>query len=150
MFEEEGVIGTPMYVTRSAPTLKVSVLKFDNGYAVSLDEVPKPREPRRLPPPENPFSGMDPDQIIDQMIDGVGAVLRTFRDAEAGEDWKGGEDRAKVRTAFKAMFPGLAQQAVSMTQEPEEPDLQVPRKERRVFESKESLMKYLDENLKPT
>lgn len=151
MFESE-YIPAVEGMSRPHPTLTVAITKLDNGYVVVLQEIPKrkQRKPRVHKPQPNPFEGMEPDQIIDQMIDGVGAVLRTFRQAEAEEEWKGGEDREKVRTAFKAMFPGLAQQAIDMTEKPEPPDpeeLRMPRSEQQVFGSPEELMEYLKKNL---
>jgi hypothetical protein len=140
--------GEPSY-----PPLTIGITKHGNGYSVQLSQSPKRRPHRVHTPPPNPLEGMDPDEIIDQMIDGVGAVLRTFRDAEVGDSWKEGEDREKVRTAFKTMFPGFTQQAVSMTEKPEPPQTDADlygRHESLVFESKESLMKYLDENLSST
>jgi hypothetical protein len=137
----------------SESPLTIGITKHGNGYSIQLSQSPKrrPHRVRELPP--NPLEGMDPDQIIDQMIEGVGAVLRTFRDAEVGDTWKEGEDREKVRTAFKTMFPGFTQQAVQMTEKPEPPQTDAElygRHESLVFESKESLMKYLDENLSST
>lgn len=132
------------------PKLTISIGKLDNGYTVALRQSPKRRAPRVHAAPPNPFIGKTPDEIIDNMIDGVGAVLRTFRQAEAEEEWKGGEDREKVRTAFKAMFPALAQQAVDMTQEPELPPSEEDihgRSESNVFESKDALIEYLTKNL---
>lgn len=130
------------------PSLTIQVVKMDNGYVTTLNEVPK-RKPRKIRTIPNPFVGKTPDEMIDQMIDGVGAILRTFRQAEAEEEWKGGEDREKVRMAFKAMFPTLAQQAVDMTQEPdpEEEMPREPRHEQTVFETKDALVEYLTKNL---
>lgn len=143
----ESAIGEA-FMPRAHPTLTVQVVKMDNGYIVTLQEIPRPKPSRRIVVP-NPFEGKSPDEIIDQMIDGVGAVLRTFRQAEAEEEWKGSEDRETVRTAFKALFPNLAQQAFTLTEAPESEEdrrRQEPRQEQNVFGSKAELMKYLDQN----
>jgi hypothetical protein len=127
-------------------SLAISLVKTDNGYIVDLREVP-PQKKQKPVHQESPFAGKSPDEIIDQMIDGCGAVLRTLRQAETEEEWKGSEDREKVRMAFKALFPSLAQQAFDMSHVEEIPQ---PRHEQKVFESKESMMKYLNENLPTT
>ena len=117
----------------------VQISKVDNGYTLNLQEQ-LPREPV-VPDFQNPFEGMDPDEIVDKMINGMGAVIRTINDKGAGESWKDDEDRQAVREAFKVMFPGLARSI----RPPRMP--KVPRYEDRVFESKETLLKYLTENL---
>lgn len=145
---EEGVgaylnptsVGIPL-----VPTVTVSIGKIDNGYVLKLNTIPKRRAPRVVAPP---FAGMDPDEMIDKIVDGMGALIRSINDKGAGEDWKTDEDRAKVREGFKAMFPNLVPPPVHAD------DVAIavgedlaPRSESRVFESKIDLIKYLTENL---
>lgn len=155
MFDEADAGFIPAYSAVGAPghqpRLVVSISKMDNGYTVQLREIPKPKRRVPIAPIESPFIGMEPDEIVDKMIDGVGAIVRSFH-AEA-EDWKGSEEREKVREAFKVMFPDFSRQAIRLTAQPDpvDPDeLREPRAESLVFESKESLMAYLDKNLSST
>ena len=132
------------------PTLYVSIGKIDNGYILKLHTNPKRRIPRAVSAP-NPFVGMDPDETIDKIVDGMGALIRSINDKGAGEDWKEDGDRAKVRDGFKAMFPSLVPPPPPSKEELAELEAQVdaetPRSEQRVFESKEALIKYLTEQL---
>ncbi len=122
------------------PVLQINIVKVDNGYAVDLAAMPRRKERS----PESGFvSAQDPDEMIDKMVDGLGAFLRAVHDEGAGETWKDGGDREKVREAVKTFFPSAYRQAVEMSEPPAEP----PRSEERVFETKESLLKYLTENL---
>lgn len=143
----------PEYMEPSSqPKLQVSITKLDNGYVTRLHELKKRKPVPPISPSGNPFVGMTADDIVDKLVDGMGAFLRTINDAGAGEDWKGG-DKAQVREAFKLIFPGIAQNAEQLarqTDQVDEEEAHIPRQETRVFESKESLMKYLDENLKAT
>ena len=133
----------------SRPSLVVTVTKLYNGYVTVLQETPKQDLQPAIGPAPSPFEGMEPDEIVDKMIDGIGAVLRSFRDSEVGDDWKGSADREKVREAFKVMFPDFVQRAVQLTSQ--DPVLyKEPRNETRVHESKDSLMLYLDLNLTGT
>lgn len=133
------------YTEAPMPTMKVVIARMDNGYVVQLQELQKPKPVPAIEPSENPFFGMSSDDIIDKLVDGMGAFLRTINDAGAGEDWKGG-DKAQVREAFKLIFPGVAQNAEQLTRMRTEED-EDPRRETRVFETKDALMKYLSENL---
>ena len=135
----------------SQPTLQVNIAKLDNGYVVRLQELKKRRPVSGIQRSSNPFAGLSADEIIDKLVDGMGGFLRTINDAGAGEDWKGSENRAQMREAFKMLFPGMAQNAEQLANptDPEvEEETRQPRQETLVFESKESLMRYLGENLK--
>lgn len=124
------------------PTVYVELRKVDNGYTIQLRTDP-PRPPIRPEDFQGPYDGMDPDEIIDRMVDGLGAMVRTINDKGAGESWKDGDDRQQVREAFKIMFPQFARHAERIVRPPPEQ----PRQEHRVFETKKSLMDYLEKNL---
>lgn len=125
------------------PLMNISIEKLGNGYVLSLTEYPKMPEPT-VPAP-SPFEGLEPDELIDKMIDGVGALIRAINDKGAGEHWKDEEDRVQIREAFKVMFPQLARQADRLAGDPSQ--YQPPRSEQRVFESKDVLVEYLVKNL---
>jgi hypothetical protein len=152
MFGDQPEIGEYLRSTSMpmTPTLTVSIGKIDNGYVLKLNTIPKRKMPRAV---ASPFAGMDPDEMIDKIVDGMGALIRSINDKGAGEDWKDGEDRVKVREGFKAMFPSLVPPPI-----PKEEDTtfsvnavivddETPRSESRVFESKADLIKYLSEQL---
>ena len=124
------------------PTLRITVLKVDNGY--NLELASSPRRPQVVAPVPGAAEGVSPDEMIDRMVDGMGAFIRSVNDKGAGEDWKEDGDRLKIREAVKTFFPQLAQQAArAVTPE----DFAMPRHESLVFESKQSLMKFLETNL---
>ena len=124
------------------PSVSVSVqlAKVGNGYTIQLQT--HPPMPSARPPGPTMFEGMDPDEMIDKMIDGIGALMRTIHDKGAGEDWKASEDRAQVREAFRVMFPPLANKADRAVVQ-----YVPPRYDNLVFQSKKDLMDYLDRNL---
>ena len=134
--------------TQRLPSVVVSVNKVGNGYSLALQTNPKRRMPRAVSPVENPFEGKDPAELIDNMIDGMGALIRAINDKGAGDgDWKGEDDREKVREAFKVMFPGMARNIQQLTEASDEEPQEEPRFESLVFETKKSLMEYLEKNL---
>jgi hypothetical protein len=136
--------GGPEYVTGYAnrPTVTVQIAKVGNGYTLQLTTNPK-RFPAAVAPEPSPFEGMSPDEVIDKMVDGAGAVLRRIHDAGAGEDWKEDGDRQQVREAVKAMFPGIARQIERSQEPPPEPS----RHESLVFETKAKLMEFIEKEL---
>ena len=145
----EGAYIPAVYSMPQMPKLTIQLVKLDNGYVVKLQEAGK-KAPRAIAPVESPFVGLEPDQIIDKLVDGVGAMLRSINDAGAGEDWKGSDNRAQMREAFKLLFPDMARHAEQLARpedHPSEEDLHGPRHESNVFESKESLIEYLKKNL---
>lgn len=147
MFGEEAYMPAAVPMT---PTMVVTVGKLDNGYVLKMSSIPKPRPVQFV---AHPLAGMDPDEAIDKMIDGVGAFMRAIHNNAAEEDWKKGEDRAKVREAIKELFPSLLPPAVQsepgsavLTQESDGAEFRA-KSESRVFESKLDLIKYLTEKL---
>lgn len=123
-----------------APSVSVKVDKLGNGYVISLQTHPK--SPPSVVLRQNPFEGMDPDELIDKLIDGMGALLRTIHDEGAGENWKDSDDRSQVREAFRVMFPQMARSVDQSVASYEQ-----PRYDNLVFQSKKDLMEYLDKNL---
>lgn len=117
-------------------TLTVRINKFDNGYAVNLDET-RVNEPV-VPPIEK--EATNPDEALDTLIDGMVAFTKFISDRGSGEDWKGDEDREKVRRAIETIFP-------SVSHHPPYYRTSSPRSERKVFESKAALIAYLEKNL---
>jgi len=124
------------------PTLRITVLKVDNGY--NLELASSPRHPQAIAPVPSAAESMGPDEIIDRMVDGMGAFIRSINDKGAGEDWKEDGDKGRIREAVKIFFPQLAQQAQRVAHNPL---ANLPRHETLVFESKQSLMKFLETNL---
>lgn len=139
MSEIAGGFGGYLQPVRGKQT-QVDIVKVDNGYTVQLQEQ-IPYEPPTATDYPNPFEGMDSDEVVDKMIDGMGAAIRAINDKGAGEGWKDDADRQLIREGFKMLFPGLTRRA-----QPYKAPKQ-PRFETRVFESKEDLVKYLLENL---
>lgn len=137
----DGYLGAAMPGS-GRPSVSVGIGKVGNGYIVKLQTSPVQPKPPRLAP--SPFVGMDPDELIDRILDGMGALIRTVNDKGAGEDWKDGDDRKQVREAFRVMFPDMARK-VDRAIEPVE--YIEPRYEHLVFESKEDLLEYLKTNL---
>jgi len=135
-----GEYGEPEgYVSMSpvkGPTLRVSIERHDNGWLVSLVEPPKHPPAMTKTPPV-----MEESEMIDTMIDGIGALLRHLNDHGAGDDWKGSDDREKLREAFKVMFPGIVSPRAPVAQ------AAWPRQETRVFDAKAALLSYLEKNL---
>lgn len=126
----------PASLVGGMPDSAMQILRFDNGYVVVYTEIPKMPEvnPEDVEPPA------DADKMMDDMIDGIGAFLRRINDHGAGDDWKGSEDREKLRKGFKAMFPGFTPPghghgAVL--------GAAMPVQKRLVFESKEKLLAFL-------
>lgn len=143
----EGYISS--YSPSALPKLTIQLVKLDNGYVVKLQEAGR-KAPRAIAPVESPFAGLEPDQIIDKLVDGVGAMLRSINDAGAGEDWKGSDNRSQMREAFKLLFPDMARHAEQLARPAELPsdeDMHGPRQESNVFESKEALLEYLKKHL---
>ena len=133
-FAQAQIVGGPVL-----DGLSISISKADNGYFVSLTEPPDFKA--QIDPDPSELPDLTPDQKIDAMIDAMTAFTRSFNDKAAGESWKDDEgDRKKLREGFKLLFPSLANPP-HFYPAPE------GRNEQRVFESKEALMKYLDENL---
>jgi hypothetical protein len=126
------------------PTLTIGLVKTDNGYTVQLQESPKPPPRVKTVSVEASQEEADPDELIDRMVDGMGALMRAIHNDAAEEDWKKDDDKAKVRAAFKAIFPNIVSQVQRQQNyvPPEE-----PRYENLVFEKKEDLLKYLEKNL---
>lgn len=125
------------------PTLRITVLKVDNGY--NLELASSPRRPKAIAPVPSAAESMSPDEIIDRMVDGMGAFIRSINDKGAGEDWKEDGDKGRIREAVKIFFPQLAHAAARAVTT--EDFLPMPRHETLVFESKQSLMKFLETNL---
>lgn len=123
-------------------TVDVSISKVGNGYTVQLQTSPPPPKPPKFQP--SPFVGMDPDELIDRILDGMSALIRTVNDKGAGEDWKDGDNRKQVREAFRVMFPEMARKVDLAV---ESIEYVTPRQDSLVFETKVALMKYLNENL---
>lgn len=147
-FDMPGALGTGMDPAFSAPVATAFVAKVGNGYTIQFHTNPKMPPPVRIRPVKSPFEGMDPDEIIDRMVDGVGALLRSVNDSGAGESWKESADRQQVREAFKVFFPDFAARAEQLTQTQEEQDtVELPRHESLVFEHKEELLAFLAKNL---
>lgn len=135
-----------------APVISLKLAKLDNGYSVELMVNPK------LKPIEevkeeiatavgaelNPPVEMTQDEIIDRMVDGLGAFLRSINDKGAGENWKGEDEKGKIREAVKLIFPQVSRQTVPANSYR---NYEPPHHESKVFETKAGLMKYLDENL---
>jgi hypothetical protein len=138
------MFGEPAYLVGNAPhrghpSVVIDIQKLGNGFVVTLQTNPKPPVVQQGPPVEE----VDPDEQLDRLIDGIGAFLREINDKGAGEGWKDGEDRQKVRAAARLMFPsvlGSGRVAHYTTQEK-------PRYEQLVFESKDMLLEYLTKNL---
>lgn len=129
------------------PSVFVSVEKLGNGYQIDLRTNPPRPKPRVVAHAPSPFVGRDPDEIIDQIIDGLGSLVSSIQDKGAGEDWKDGEHRVKVRETFRVMFPSMARQIDDVVSDEPEPVYEEPRHEQLVFESKKSLMEFLEKNL---
>lgn len=147
--------GVPAYLPGSSyvagfseePSVVVSVQKLGNGYMLDLRTNPKrPPLPRPVHVP-SPFVGQDPDELIDQILDGMSAIIRTINDKGAGEDWKDEENRKQVRDAFRIMFPSIASQIDRAVSDEPETTYEEPRHEQLVFETKEKLFEYLTKNL---
>lgn len=130
----------------SAPSVSVQVGKVGNGYVVHLQARPERKRAPGRPRPEEPFQHLDPDQVIDKMVDGLGALIRSINDKGAGEGWKDDEDRQAIREVVKAMFPSFA----GHPQGPPAYDYEAAeqaKSEHLVFQSKEDLIQYLEKNL---
>jgi hypothetical protein len=126
--------------------LQISIGKVDNGYTVNLLEPPKlPKVEATKSPSEMKEVNVDMDEKIDKMIDGFTAFLRHINDKGAGENWKEDNNREQLREGFKMAFPGLARGAYQTPGAPRH--VLRARHENRVFETKEALIKYLEENL---
>ena len=129
------------------PSVVVQVQKLGNGYVINLrtnPPYPKRRPIARVP---SPFVGQDPDELIDRILDGLSAVVRTINDQGAGELWKDEDNRKQVREGFRIMFPSMAATIDSAVSDEPEPVYEEPRNEQLVFETKEKLLEYLTKNL---
>lgn len=129
------------------PKLEVNIAKLGNGYTLALQVHPEPPKRRKVQHTPSPFVGQDPDELIDKILDGMSALIRTINDKGAGEDWKDGGDRKQVREAFRVMFPGMATQIDRAVSDEPPPTYQEPRYEQLVFESKEKLIEFLTKEL---
>lgn len=147
--------GVPAYIagaqylspTSEEPSVVVSVQKLENGYMLELRTNPKQPKPRVVKRTPSPYVGQDPEELIDQILDGMSAVVRTINDKGAGEDWKDEDNRRQVREAFRIMFPSMASQIDQAVSDEPEPVYIEPQHERLVFETKEKLFEYLTKNL---
>lgn len=119
------------------PRLSLTIDKRDNGYVIDLLEPAKPKDrPKPTPMPTE-------DEInarLDAISNGLSAFMKSILDKEAGDDWKDGDAKEKIREAIKAFAPSLG--SPMAYQNPP-----IPRIENKVFEKKADLLKYLDENL---
>jgi hypothetical protein len=130
-----------------APSVVIDIQKLENGYMLTLTTNPEQPKPRVVERQTSPFVGQDPDEIIDKMIDGFGAVIRAINDKGAGESWKDDEDRAQIREAFRVMFPGVSRQIDQVVSDEPVPQYIEPRHEQLVFETKQKLFEYLMKEL---
>ncbi len=130
-----GFVGDLPY--QSAPSVSIGIQKLGNGFVTTLQTNPPVVHTHRAPV----GGDLDPDEALDHLIDGIGAFLREINDKGAGEGWKDGEDRQKVRAAARLLFPQFSSPTV-----PEEPQ-EHPRYEQLVFESKAAMIEYLNKNL---
>jgi hypothetical protein len=122
---------------QGGPSVVIAIQKLGNGFVTTLQTNPTPAAVQQGPPIEE----ADPDEQLDQLIDGLGAFFREINDKGAGEGWKEGEDRQKVRAAARLMFPQFSGQIARYTKS------ERPRYEQLVFESKDMLLEYLTKNL---
>ena len=140
--------GVPAYTmfggsSEPGPSISISIEKVGNGYTLGLQTFPPP--PKRRPPSTSPFAGMETGEVVDRVIDSIGMLSRAINNKGAGEDWKGDEEREKLREGFRALFPGVYNQ---IEQAVEPPEIQVqPRAESLVFESKIALLEFLTKEL---
>jgi hypothetical protein len=135
MYRQEAI----MFMGESVPKVSMSIEKVDNGYTVKLVTYPKPEPPG--PAPFLASDEADPEEQLDAVIDALSCFLRAVNDKATGEEWKGEEDREKIRKGIKMMFPSMSRTAGVVG------FAAMPRSENRVFESKDALLKYLSENL---
>ena len=142
-----GGIGAYLSPQSEEPSVVVSVQKLGNGYMLELRTNPPRPKPRIVKYTPSPFVGQDPDELIDQILDGMSAIIRTINDKGAGEDWKDEENRKQVRDAFRIMFPSIASQIDRSVSDEPETTYEEPRHEQLVFETKEKLFEYLTKNL---
>jgi len=122
---------------QSAPSVSIGIQKLGNGFVTTLQTNPPVVRARHAPV----GGDSDPDEALDHLIDGIGAFLREINDKGAGEGWKNGEDRQKVRAAARLLFPQISYQTAQ--EEPQENS----RFEQLVFESKAAMIEYLNKNL---
>lgn len=140
----EPAIGS--FESPAVPSVSVQIGKVGNGYTVHLQSRPeRPRHPVR-PRPEGPFQDLDPDQAIDKMVDGLGALIRSINDKGAGEDWKNDEDRQAIREVVKAIFPSVAGHPHGPPVYDYE-TMEQAKSEHLVFQEKSDLIAYLEKNL---
>lgn len=138
------VVGPESFLSASAgPTASAEIQKLGNGYVVTFMTNPPRRHPVRQQGP--PLQGKDPDEIIDDLVNGLGAFMRTIREKETGEDWKDSQDRKLIRDGFRQMFPQVVSQIENAAEEPVESER--PRHEQLVFETKAAMLEYLTKNL---
>lgn len=142
-----GGIGAYAAPVSEEPSVIVSVQKLGNGYMIELQTNPKQPERPPVKHAPNPFAGLDPDELVDQIIDGFGSLARSINDKSAGEDWKSDDNRKNVRDAFRLMFPSMSSHIDDAVSTELPPVYIEPRHERLVFETKEKLFEYLTSNL---
>lgn len=136
----EPYIGPGAYGGNDQPKLTVFVERKDNGYVLKLIEPPVFPEPD-VKTYDAKEIDTDHDKQIDAMIDGLMAFTKSLNDkVTGGEEWKGDENRIKIREGFKLMF-GMGRRGMPIKPFPE------ARIENMVFPAKEELLAYLAKNL---
>jgi hypothetical protein len=141
-----GAYLTPEF-SNKAPSVLIDIQKLENGYMLTLTTNPEQPKPRIVKHTPSPFVGQDPDELIDRVLDGLSALVRTINDKGAGEDWKDDENRKQVRDAFRVAFPNLSNQIDQAVSDEPVPQYVEPRHEQLVFETKQKLFEYLMKEL---
>jgi hypothetical protein len=142
-------LGRAAYITSgpsiNQPAVRVELVKLGNGYMTELIENRQQPEPEVKEDIATAVEAeLDPpsvDEQIDRMVEGLGAFMRSVHDKGAGEDWKEDGDKEKIRAAVKLFMPNVVRSDVGIKR------YVAPRQESLVFESKKSLMEYLEKNL---
>lgn len=121
---------------RTSAPARLEAMRVKNGYVITF----RRSYDRNLPPPGPPLEdGMSEEERIDAMVEAIAAFIGFINDKGAGEDWKSGGNREKIRAGFKAMVPRGFTHQHSVFQPPPEP-------EQLVFKSKQELISFIEEN----